>query len=288
MSFVVSLAYHKVVVSQAYNMKPKKSLGQHFLKCDWVISILLKAAELKSGDVVLEIGPGTGVLTRALAKHAQKVIAVEKDEKLAEALEESLKKEEVRNVKIIKGDILKILPDSKPLTNKQRFKVVANIPYYLTSRLLRILLEKGPRPNLIALTIQKEVAERISAKPPRMNLLALSVQAFSRPKIIKAVPASCFWPKPKVDSAIIKITNLSENFFIRNGLDAEKFFQIAKTAFGQKRKLLTGSLAKIVNKEQLGQVLKEAKINLRARPEELNLDQWLKIVLGIEKLRVKP
>ncbi len=261
---------------------PKKSLGQHFLKCDWVVSALLKAAELKPEDKVLEIGPGTGVLTRALAKHTKEVIAVEKDEKLAEELEKSLKKEKVGNVKIIKGDILKILPDVK------NFKVVANIPYYLTSRLLRTLLEKGPRPNLIVLTIQKEVAQRITAQPPKMSLLALSVQTFGRPEIIKIVPASCFWPKPKVDSAIIKIINLSENFFTENGLNIKRFFLIAKTAFGQKRKLLTGSLAKITPKGSLQQVLKEAGINPKTRPEELDLNQWAKIVIGIKKIPAKP
>jgi 16S rRNA (adenine1518-N6/adenine1519-N6)-dimethyltransferase len=146
-------------------------------------------------------------------------------------------------------------------------------------------LEQGPKPNLIILTIQKEVAQRIVAQPPRMNLLALSVQAFGQPKIIKTVPASCFWPKPKVDSAIIKITDISDNFFKKNGLKVEEFFRIARIAFGQKRKLLTNTLTKIAPKKDIEAILKEAGINPKARPEELSLEQWTKIILGINKNR---
>lgn len=258
-------------------MKPKKSLGQHFLKCRWVVSTLLKAAELKSEDVILEIGPGTGVLTRALAHETKKVIAVEKDEQLAEELTNSLEKEGIDNVKIITGDILKIRQTI------EKYKVVANIPYYLTSRLLKILLEKEARPDLIILTIQKEVAQRIIAKPPRMNLLALSVQTFGRPEIIKTVPASCFFPKPKVDSAIIKITNISDGFFKKGGLDTENFFQTAKAAFGQKRKFLTNTLGKLAPKKEIERLLRESGINPKTRPEELNLEQWTKIVLGLPR-----
>ena len=260
-------------------MKPKKSLGQHFLRCQWVVSALLKAAELNSEDMVLEIGPGAGVLTRALAQKTKRVIAIEKDEKLAEELRSSLEKEGINNVKIITGDILKILPVAGA------DKVVANIPYYLTSRLLKILLGEKPRPKLIVLTIQKEVAQRIAAKPPKMNLLALSIQAFGRPEIIKTVPASCFWPKPKVDSAIIKITDISDDFFKKNGLKAEEFFQVAKTAFGQKRKFLTNTLSKIAPKEEIEEVLRKTGIGPKARPEELDLNQWVKVVLGISKSR---
>lgn len=265
-------------------MNPKKSLGQHFLRCRWVVSTLLKAAEIKTDDMVLEIGPGTGVLTRSLAQQAKKVIAVEKDEKLAEELVDSLEKEGINNIKIVGGDFLRVFSDLfRPKIGTEKYKVVANIPYYLTSRLLKTLLGKEPRPNLIVLTIQKEVAQRITGKPPKMNLLALSVQTFGRPEIIKTVPASCFWPRPKVDSAIIKITGISDDFFRKNGLDIEQFFQVARAAFGQKRKLLTNTLSKIAPKKEIEGVLREAEINPKARPEELSLKQWTKIVLGITK-----
>lgn len=293
---------------------PKKSLGQHFLRCRWVVSALLKAAEVKPEDVVLEIGSGTGVLTRALAREVKKVITVEKDEKLAEELADSLEKEGVGNIKILTGDILNMfdwlgltLDISKTKPRTKKYKIVANIPYYLTSRLLRSVLEHKIKPQIIVLTIQKEVAQRIIARPSKMNpvrgktpetsavprvrasngmnLLALSVQAFGRPEIIKIVPASCFWPRPKVDSAIIKITGISDDFFRENGLDAEQFFQIARAAFGQKRKLLTNTLTKIAPKEEIEKALKEAGVNPKARPEELSLEQWTKIVLGITKTR---
>ena len=258
---------------------PKKSLGQHFLQCGWVIIELIKAAQLTAEDLVLEIGPGTGILTKILAQKVRKLIAVEKDEKLADELEESLKKGGVTNVEIIKGDILKILP----LAKYKNYKIVANIPYFLTSHLLRIVLEQTPKPDLMVLTIQKEVAQRITARPPKMNLLALSVQIFGQPHIIKTIPASCFWPKPKVDSAIIKIDKISDGFLRKYGLEAKDFFSIAKTAFSQKRKLLTNSLAKIAPKEQTTDALKQIKMGPNARPEELTPEQWAKIVLNIKK-----
>lgn len=252
------------------------------MQCGWVIAELTKAAQLKPADLILEIGPGTGILTKSLALKVKKITAVEKDEKLADGLEQSLQKEGIGNVEIIKGDILEILP----LAKYKNYKIVANIPYFLTSRLLRVALEQGPRPNLMVLTVQKEVAQRITAKPPKMNLLALAVQIFGEPKITKIVPASCFWPKPKVDSAIIKIDKISEGFFQKHNIRSQVFFQIAKTAFGQKRKFLTNSLEKIFPKEQIINALKQAKIDLRARPEELTPEQWAKIVINTGKRQI--
>lgn len=255
-------------------MTPKKSLGQHFLKCGWVVTELIKAAELKPTDLILEIGPGTGVLTKALALNAKKVIAVEKDERLADELEQTLKKEGIDNVEISKGDILQFLPTFK----EKNYKIAANIPYFLTSRLLRIIFEQKTKPKLAVLTIQKEVAQRIVALPPDMNLLALSIQIFGHPCLVKTIPADCFWPKPKVDSAIIKIDKISDVFFQKCHIRAQDFFQIAKTAFGQKRKMLVNSLSKIVPKERVIRALEQIKINSKARPEELTQEQWAKIV----------
>ncbi|QQG44869.1 MAG: ribosomal RNA small subunit methyltransferase A [Candidatus Sungiibacteriota bacterium] len=247
-------------------MYAKKSLGQHFLRCRWVISTLVHAAELKSTDTVLEIGPGTGILTRALARRAKKVIAVEKDEKLAEELRIRLADGNIKNVTIISGDILKVLPRAKLGTG---YKVAANIPYYLTSRLLRVLLEQKQQPSLMVLTVQKEVAQRITAKPPHMNLLALSVQAYGKPEIIKTVPASCFWPKPRVDSAVIKIrlkTKVAGNDTKLRGL-----FTLARSAFGQKRKTLRRSLG-----------IKDPDIRLK-RPQELKLEDWFTLLVSVQK-----
>ncbi|MFN3302081.1 MAG: 16S rRNA (adenine(1518)-N(6)/adenine(1519)-N(6))-dimethyltransferase RsmA, partial [Patescibacteria group bacterium] len=166
----------------------------------------IKSANLSKDDVVLEIGPGTGILTLELAKRAKKVIAVEKDEKMIEILKDVLKNSGIQNVQIIKGDILKLLTSHFQLPTS--FKVVGNIPYYLTSRLLRNLLELKKKPKLIVLMVQKEVAQRICAKPPKMNLLAVSVQFYGKPEIVSYVSKKSFWPRPKVDSAIIKISEI--------------------------------------------------------------------------------
>lgn len=256
--------------------KAKKSLGQHFLRCNWVATTLIKTARLTPDDTILEIGPGTGILTRALALHAKQVIAVEKDERLAAELRNSLLKENITNVQIISGDILELL---KSHFNKNtKYKAVANIPYYLTSRLLRLILESEQKPELIIFTIQKEVAKRITAKPPKMNLLALSVQAYGNPEIIKIVPAECFYPKPKVDSAIIKISDISDQFFKRHDIEEKLFFEVIRKAFNQKRKILTRSLASYKIKPQLEKTLGELGIKTTARPQELTLKQWATLI----------
>lgn len=282
-------------------MYAKKSLGQHFLRCNWVVQTLVKTAEVGPQDTVLEIGPGTGVLTRELARRAKKVIAVEKDEGLIKELKKSLKNWGINNVAMVSGDILKKLtpnrvwvnnPTQTRLGTDEGYKVVANIPYYLTSRLLRLLLEKEPRPEAIVLTIQKEVAERICAKPPQMNLLALSVQAYGKPEIIKKVPASCFYPKPGVDSAIIKISDISDRFFTgfpearlpaggppsQREIDQKEFFKIIRLAFSQKRKTLTHTLGKPFGRKTVEDALKKLKLNPRTRPEVLALEQWLALI----------
>jgi len=286
----------------ADNMHAKKSLGQHFLRCDWVADTLIAAAQLTKKDTVLEIGPGTGILTRPLAAASGQVIAVEKDERLADALADALAHEQIRNVRIIKGDILlltqtKFGSDEWPKLSLGH-KVVANIPYYLTGRLIRLLLESPTKPSMIALTIQKEVAERMVAAPPhmnpvrsktpqasaapirsgrtsnRMNLLALGVQAFGTPRIIKIVPASCFSPKPKIDSAIIVISDISDDFFTRNAIGQDEFFTLARAAFGHKRKMLVNTLPSDDDKSIIAKKLATLGISATARPEELSLQNW--------------
>ena len=260
-------------------MKAKKSLGQNFLICPWVVDEIIEGAELSLGDTVLEIGPGTGVLTRPLAAHAKKVIAVEKDEYLAEKLRTALAREKMKNVEIITGDAISLFQTKSRISRlsleSEKYKIVANIPYYLTSHLLRLVLEHGPRPCLAVLTIQKEVAERITARPPDMSILGLSVQVFCTPRIIKTVPASCFFPKPKVDSAIIKLSDISDNFFTKNKIKPDLFFKIIRSAFGQKRKILANSLASIAgDKKTALEILHATKINQSSRPEELTLNEW--------------
>ena len=259
---------------------PNKLLGQNFLTCEWVLPKLAKAADLQPSDTVLEVGPGTGILTRFLAAHAKKVIAIEKDRALSASLSEAFAQERLSIVEIITGDILRLLPTiitnySLPTT---RYKLVSNIPYYLTSRLIRMLLEQEHKPECIVLTIQKEVAERIVAQPPNMSILTLSVQAYGTPEIIAEVPASCFSPKPKVDSAILRISDISENFFIQHNIVPKDFFAVIKAGFSSRRKVLTNTLESFASKKDLVQALNSIGHPPTARPQELSLKEWAQLV----------
>ena len=190
--------------------KPLRGLGQNFLINKLVIKQTIRAANLKKKDKILEIGPGIGVLTLELAKKVREVVTVEKDPKMVEALKDVLTDHHVKNVKIISGDILR-LPDTQYKILNTQYKVIANLPYYITAPVIRKFLEGGKPPSLMVLIIQKEVAQRICAKPPKMNLLALSVQFYSRPEIIGYVSKKSFWPKPKVDGAILRVTPMYKN-----------------------------------------------------------------------------
>lgn len=255
-----------------------RRLGQHFLICSWVADTMLKAADLSEDDTVLEIGPGHGELTYALASRARRVIAVEKDEMLAETLREASDRKNMGRVVVITGDILALLRTPPWRLHLQGVTAMGNIPYYLTSRLLRLLLEAKPRPQKIVFTVQKEVAERIAAKPPRMNLLALSVRAFGTPKIICAIPSSCFTPRPSVDSAMIAISNISNDFFEKNSLNQDEFFRVIKKAFSAKRKTLTNALVPLFEKKNVQQALMHVKLPHSIRAQELSEKQWIQLV----------
>lgn len=257
-------------------MRNKRYMGQHFLRCVWVTSTMVHAADLSKEDTVLEVGPGTGALTRSLAARAKRVIAVEKDEQLARSLTQSLSREKIFNVTVVSADILKFLADSsvKSVLRGAGFKVVSNIPYYLTSRLFRELFEKN-RPELIVMTIQKEVAGRICAKPPKMNLLGVSVQVFGTPKIVKTVPRSCFLPPPQVQSAIIKISNISDKLLVGAGLTDGEFFAATKVIFGGRRKTLLNNISTGLGKETAKTVLAASDIAPQTRAGELSLGKIL-------------
>ncbi|MDP3882777.1 MAG: 16S rRNA (adenine(1518)-N(6)/adenine(1519)-N(6))-dimethyltransferase RsmA, partial [Candidatus Staskawiczbacteria bacterium] len=216
-----------------HNSKPNKLLGQNFLIDKNVLSKIVVASGLKKSDTVIEVGPGIGTLTKELAQNAGKVIAIEKDRNMFPILKETLS--DYKNIEIVQGDILKIQVSEFIRNSKseiQNYKVVANIPYYLTSPLIRKLLESGTQPSEIILMIQKEVAQRICAKPPNMSLLAVSVQFYAEPKIMSYVSKNCFWPAPKVDSAIIKIIPKTPGVDGETpGVGAELFFKIAKAGF---------------------------------------------------------
>ena len=268
----------KYTTKNPKNIIPKKSLGQNFLVNRGVLNKIIVAAEIKKDDIILEVGPGTGNLTKKLASAAKEVIAVEKDGRLIDQLK--TKFSENGNVKIIEGDILEFNPEAYSLKSGE-YKIVANIPYYITSHFLRIIFESAgwrmAQPKLIVLMIQKEVAQRIMAKPPHMNLLALSVQFYAEPKIISSVSRGSFQPMPKVDSAIIKLETRDTRHETRE--KQEKLFEIIRAGFSEKRKQLIGNLAKNfgATKEKIKNILSSAGIKENARAENLSLEEWQKL-----------
>jgi 16S rRNA (adenine1518-N6/adenine1519-N6)-dimethyltransferase len=269
------------------NFKPKKYLGQNFLKDKKVLEKIITASNLKKDDIVLEVGPGTGVLTKELAEKAKIVLAVEKDRRLADYLKEKFSSR--KNVKIINGDILKIFNFQFSIFNQfsifqfQNYKVVANIPYYITSRFLRLLLEGKQKPKLIVLLIQKEVATRICAKQGKHSLLSLSVQYYGMPKILGFVSKNAFYPEPKVASAILKIEVFEKP--PHKVTDEELFFKIIKAAFSARRKQLLNSLSVGLNQSKLEmkKLLEKSQISPHVRAQDLGLNDFKSLYFFIHK-----
>ena len=253
-----------------YNLHPSKGLGQNFLQDNFALQKIVAAAEIEPADSVLEVGPGLGSLTRYLALLARSVTTVELDRKLFPMLESVLAP--YKNVRLVQGDILKLKPAE--LMGEQGYIVVANIPYYITSAVIRHLLESDQQPRRVVLTVQKEVAERICSQPGEMNLLALSVQVYGDPTIGTIIPAGAFYPPPKVDSAVLKIEIHKQPFLPVNQL--ESFFTLIKAGFSQKRKTLRNSLsaglriAPVVSEKMLS----GARIDPNRRAETLSLEEW--------------
>jgi len=252
-----------------YETKPFKGMGQNFLVNRQTLEKIVSSADLKTEDVVLEVGPGLGTLTAELAKSAGRVIAVEKDQKMCEILKETLSGFE--NIQIINDDILKI--NSEPYTLNP-YKVVANIPYYLTSPLIRKFLETKYPPEFMLLMMQKEVAQRICANPPDMSILAVSVQFYAKAEIISYVKKENFWPKPKVDSAIIKIVPKTSE----NSISPDLFFKIVKAGFSHPRKQLGNNLLSLGDKEEITSWLLKNKIKPTQRAETLSVEDWTNLL----------
>lgn len=258
------------------NIIPKKSLGQHWLADEQVLAAMCEAANLTSEDVVLEIGPGLGTLTQLLVQRARQVIAVEFDLQLATKLPVLVTAD---NLQICAEDILRYDLSHLPAG----YKVVANIPYYLTSNLLRVLCESSNPPQIIALLVQKEVAERVAAGPGSMSLLSVSVQFYCKVKLGMVVRAELFTPPPKVDSQILICSYRSKPLF--EDVDTKRFFQIVKAGFAQRRKKLRSSLAAglRIDKPQAEKLLAAANIDPNARPQELTLEDWHSLYLQTQE-----
>jgi len=257
-------------VLKRHGLRADKSLGQNFLQDPFALEAITSAAEIKATDTVLEIGPGLGSLTRYLAVAARQVVAVELDWKMIRPLQAVLAP--YSNVRVMQGDILELSP--KDLITETDYLVVANIPYYITSAVIRHLLESDPKPRRIVLTIQKEVAERICAKPGDMSLLALSVQIYGSPHTAARIPAEAFFPVPKVDSAVLIIDILATPLIKKEII--ETFFRLIKAGFGQKRKTLRNSLSAglHITPSEAAEMLTRANIDPQRRAETLSIPEW--------------
>lgn len=257
-----------------YGLRPDKSLGQNFLIDPLALAKVADAADIQSGDSVLEIGPGLGSLTRLLAEAAREVIAVELDRDLLAPLGEVLSP--CPNVRVVQGDILELDPAS--LMPEPGYLVVANIPYYITSALIRHLLEARSRPRRLVLTVQKEVAARITAGPGDLSLLALSIQVYGTPSIAAYIPAGAFYPPPKVDSAVVRVDMLPEPSLPAGQL--KTFFRLAKAGFSQKRKTLRNSVSAGLAwpPEKTATMLQAAGINPQRRAETVSMEEWARLV----------
>ena len=258
-------------------------MGQNFLIDRGALKKIVEAGELTRDDIIVEVGPGFGVLTFELAEKVKKVIAVEKDKTLAKILKERLLENKISNVLVIEGDILK-MDISELIGNYSlqttHYKLIGNIPYYITAPLIRKFLESGQKPSIMVLMVQKEVAQRICAKPVQnqMSLLAISVRFYAEPEIIAYVSKKSFRPSPKVDSAIIKIAVKKPKDLPK--IDSELFFKIVKAGFAGKRKQLINTLSRGLDKtkERVKDVLEQAMIQPERRAESLSLEEWVALV----------
>ena len=248
-----------------YGLHPKRSLGQNFLIDQNIIDKIVKAAEIKKEDNILEIGPGLGLITKELDKHSDSVLAIEKDTLFTKILKEF----NFKNIKIIEADILEYIKEN----DISKYKIVANIPYYLTSNLIRNLLESPNQPKEIYLVMQKEVAERICEK--KGNILSISVKYYAAPKVCFNISKHSFWPSPKVNSALIRIIP------VKKYEEKDKFFfKIIKAGFSSPRKKLISNLSQglKIRKERLEEIFNRNNISKDVRAEKLLIEEWNKLV----------
>ncbi len=254
-------------------ISPKKSLGQHWLAEESVLAAMCDAADVRPSDIVLEIGPGLGTLTQLLVQRAKQVIAVEFDLQLAAKLPELVTAD---NLQVTAADILRYDLSHVP----EGYKVVANIPYYLTSNLLQVLSESSNPPEKMALLVQKEVAERVAAKPGEMSLLSVAVQFYYHATVGMVVPAQLFTPPPKVDSQILILHKHTKLPY--GDVDPRAYFRLVKAGFSQRRKKLRSSLAAGLHKDKsdIEELLRSVGIDPNARPQELGLGDWHKLYMA--------
>ncbi len=263
---------------QKYGLTPSKKYGQNYLVNPEPIEKMVNAADINKDDVVVEVGPGFGVLTSALAEQAKKVLSFEIEKKLEPYWQERV--EQQNNIEIIWGNILYEFKGEGLKAGE--YKVVANLPYQITSHVIRKFLEMENSPSVLVLMVQKEVAERICAKAGDMSVLAVSVQYYGKPEIVTFVSRSSFWPMPAVDSAVIKIIINKDSTGVKK--DSESFFKIVKAGFSSRRKMLVKNLSAVVDKKVLRSIFQELDIDEKVRAQELSVEQWAKITSKIKIL----
>ena len=279
-------------------LRPQKKFGQHFLTDPRILESIAEAAQVTDADTILEIGPGLGHLTRVLARRASRLIAVEIDPALAAKLQEEFALQ--KNVSILQGNFLDAAPDewiqrhgnqiagagNNPAPVSMPYKVVANLPYYITSAIMRHLLEAERKPQVIVVMVQREVAQRMVAHPPEMNLLGVSVQFFAQPRIVRTIAAGAFYPPPKVDSAVVRLDVLEQARL--NATDAVRFFDIVRAGFGGRRKQLRNSLARglAVSPDWIQTALLRAQIQPSRRAETLTLAEWMTLYRTLANLPI--
>lgn len=266
-----------VALRQA-GVRPKKGLGQNFLTDQTAVTKIVEAAGLDGADTVVEVGPGPGVLTPALCERAGRVIAVELDERMIPLLRQVT--ERFDNLEIRQADIL----ETDSATFPESYKVVANVPYYITSAIIKHFLESENRPSEMVLTVQAEVAERIVANPPKLSILAVSVQLYGKPEIVGRIPASAFAPPPEIDSAVLRIADIGHGLEQALGDVSEaEFFKTVRAGFAEKRKQLHNSLARNLHlsHDEASRALQAAGIEPSRRAETVTVPEWIALTRAI-------
>jgi 16S rRNA (adenine1518-N6/adenine1519-N6)-dimethyltransferase len=273
-----------------FNIKAKKSLGQNFLQSTAALKKIVEAGDLSAEDLVLEIGPGKGALTEHLLNVGASVVAIEKDSDMIEILQKKFSGAvENGKLKLIKGDVLDLQPEE--VLGGQKYKLIANIPYYITGEIIRKFLSNVPvseQPEKIVLLVQKEVADRIMTRDGKESLLSISVKAYCTPRYITKVSAGSFVPAPKVDSAVIAFEHINKNLFntsdsdVAGEISEELFFEVLHAGFAHKRKRLFSNLKKYFKKIDRefdeDKTIKETSFNKNIRAEELSVEDWIKII----------
>ena len=297
------------LLCKKYNIRPQKRKGQNFLIDRKVLDQIIQTANLSRSDLVLEIGPGFGVLTKELSKRAEKVVAVEIDRRLVRALKGEMRG--VENIEIIEGDILKIFnfqfsmnfqflifnsklktqnskklqatPASLREAERASYKIIANLPYQITSPVLQKFLTQEPKPFEMILMVQKEVAERIVAKKGGMTFLSILVQFYAQPEIITYVSKKSFWPQPKIDSALLRLSR-EDSYSPLIGGNEKEFFHLVKIGFSNRRKQLRNNLTKGLNmkKEQVEEILKNTGLDVKVRAQDLGVEEWVLLAQSLK------